>query len=154
MRFWEWASDAYGRAGVEALCMELQDTHLQSVPYLLWAAWAASTGRSLTDQQLHTAAELAKAWEEDVIGHLRRARRALRPPEAGADTRGFPDLRHQVKTAELTAERLLMESLEMTAPPRTRQPEQLEPALVRATLAFGQVAPADLLAQLAQRLPG
>ena len=153
MRFWDWAGEAYARSGVEPLCLELQDDHLLSAPYLLWAAWAAATGRTLTEQQLHTAAEVAKAWEEDVIGHLRAARRALRPPEAGADTRGFPELRQQVKTAELTAERMLMESLEMTAPPRTRQPLAYEPALVRATLAFGRVVPADLLARLAERLP-
>ena len=154
MRFWEWSGDAYARGGVEPLCLELQDTHLQSVPYLLWAAWAASTGRVLNEQQLHTGAEIAKAWEEDVIGHLRAARRALRPPEAGADTRGFPELRQQVKGAELAAERLLMESLEMTAPPRTRTPEKVAPALVRATLAFGRVVPAELLNDLAERLPG
>ena len=153
MRFWDWAGEAYARSGVEPLCLELQDDHLQSVPYLLWAAWAASTGRALTNLQLHTAAEVAKAWEEDVIGHLRAARRALRPPEAGADTKGFPALRLQVKTAELTAERLLMESLEMMTPPRTRQAESVEPVLVRATLAFGRVVPADLLAQFAERLP-
>ena len=153
MRFWDWAGEAYARSGVEPLCLELQDDHLQSVPYLLWAAWAAATGRVLTDQQLHTAAEVAKALDEDVIGHLRAARRALRPPEAGADTRGFPQLRQQVKAAELGAERMLMESLELTAPPRTRQPQPVEPTLVRATLAFGRVVPAELLTRLAERLP-
>jgi hypothetical protein len=48
---------------------------------------------------------------------------------------------------------MLMESLEMTAPPRTRQAQPVGPALVRATLAFGRVVPADLLARLAERLP-
>ena len=153
MRLWDWAGEAYARSGVEPLCLELQDDHLQSVPYLLWAAWAAASGRSLSEPQLHTGADIAKAWEEDVIGPLRKARRSLRAPVEGADTPGFPALRHQVKGTELAAERLLMESLEMMTPPRNRTAEAVEPALVRATLAFGRVVPAALLAQLAERLP-
>lgn len=153
MRFWEWAMEAWRRPGVEPLCLELQDEHLQSVPYLLWAAWAAGAGRFLTPEQLHTGAEIAKAWEADVIGHLRQARRALRAPQEGGDTPGFPDLRRQVKSAELSAERLLMESLDLMTPTRARDPEPYEPALVRAALAFGHVVPAALLASLAERLP-
>jgi uncharacterized protein (TIGR02444 family) len=154
VRFWDWAVDVWRRPGVEPLCLELQDEHLQSIPYLLWAAWAASAGRRLTDEQLHTGAEIAKVWEEDVIGHLRAARRALRPPADGQDTPGFEDLRRQVRSAEISAERLLVESLELMTPTRAQDPEGLEPALVRATLAFGRVVPAALLESLAARLPG
>jgi uncharacterized protein (TIGR02444 family) len=150
---WEWAGEAWRRPGVEALCLELQDARSQSAPYLLWAAWAAAAGRHLNDEQLATGAAIARAWDEDVIGHLRAARRALRAPAEGDDTRGFSPLRAQVKAAELAAERLLMESLELMTPPRSRAPDAPAPALERAARAFGGQVPDDLLAKLAERLP-
>ena len=45
MSFWDWAVEAYGRPGVDGLCIEAQDQHGQSVPYLLWAAWLDAEGR-------------------------------------------------------------------------------------------------------------
>ena len=47
---WTWAVAAYGREGVSEACLELQDIHGQTVPLLLWTAWAAGTGRALDDE--------------------------------------------------------------------------------------------------------
>ena len=58
MTFWPWALQAYARDGAAEACLQMQDRHGQSVPYLLWAAWAAQTGRALTGAQLRAGASM------------------------------------------------------------------------------------------------
>jgi uncharacterized protein (TIGR02444 family) len=152
MSFWDWAVRAYARPEAAALCLELQDGHDQSVPYLMWAAWAALEGRMLDDAAVARGAALAQAWEEAAVGPLRQVRRAIKAPVEGLDEAAREAFRAKVKAVELAAERTLMEALGRQAPepgPRDSDPGA---ALVRAGRAWRSQAPEKLLLDLMAKL--
>jgi uncharacterized protein (TIGR02444 family) len=62
MSFWTWALEAYARPAVPEACLDLQDNYSQSVPLLLWAAWAAKDGRDLSFGDLMDGSGLAARW--------------------------------------------------------------------------------------------
>jgi uncharacterized protein (TIGR02444 family) len=145
MPLWDWAVEAYGRPGAERACLALQDEHDQNVPYLLWAAWARSCDRSVLDR----AADIALRWEVLAVGPIRMVRRALKPGFSGVPEAARQALRDDVKAAELRAERVLLESLEALGPPGDAE---ILPTLRAASAAWGNVAPANALAALADAL--
>ena len=152
MSFWTWAAAAYGRDGVEAACLALQDEHGQSVPFLLWAAWAAEEGRALDSAALGAGEALARRWGDAVVGPLRGVRRGLKPSDAEIADAEREALRDQVKASELESERLLMEALERLAPAPGATPGLLRDALAAAAVAWNPQAPESALQTLAAAL--
>jgi uncharacterized protein (TIGR02444 family) len=152
MKLWDWAVEAYGRPGVEDALLELQDMHGQPSPLLLWAAWSAIEGRPMDGPRLRQAAELCESFERGVVGPLRQARRSLgtpRPPLADDAREG---LRGRVKTAEIEAERAVLDTLEdNSADPAAERPGVLG-ALQAAAGAASRSAPPKLLQKLAEAL--
>jgi len=148
-RLWDWAAEAYAQPGVEALCLALQDEHGQCVSYLLWAIWAARTGRSLDAARLAQAVGLARDWETKVTHPLRQARRALKAPRPGLAPEGRAAPREQVKAQDLAAERLLLEALEALAPAPEGPPRDPTSALAEAGAAWGP-APKALIEGLSR----
>ena len=106
---WTFAVEAYGRPDAQAACLALQDDHGVNVCYLLWAAWGEAGSLPL---DLAAGAELALTWEAGVSAPLRLARRALKPDWAQIERDARESLRGEVKRLELSAERLLLDSLE------------------------------------------
>jgi uncharacterized protein (TIGR02444 family) len=153
LSLWAWAVRAYGREGVEALCLELQDGYDQNVPYLLWAAWAAAAGRALDAETLEMGAETARVWEDAAIAPLRAVRRRLKKPIPDMADAARETLRAQVKAAELAGEKLLLEDLETLAPAAGPAPLPAAQALVAAAKAWSSVTPRAQLADLASKLP-
>ena len=49
---WDWSVRAWAAPGVGETCVELQDAAGQNAPLLLWAAWAARTGRAVDEDAL------------------------------------------------------------------------------------------------------
>lgn len=127
MGLWDWALSSYARPGVAPVCLALQDGHGQNVPLLLAAAWAATEGRTL---DLDRAVALTLAWETEVVGPLRSARRGLKISRGPIPDSGREALRETVKAVELEAERLLLSALESLAWPGETAP--VEPALAAA----------------------
>ncbi len=147
MSLWTWALGAYERPGVSEACVELQDEHGQSVPYLLFAAWAALEGRRV---EAIRAVATARAWEAEVVAPLRAARRRLKSEMPGTADASRLALREQVKGVEFGAERLLMESLQaMAGEPGPQRP--VAEALAAAAMAFGG-APEAKITRLATLL--
>lgn len=151
MGLWDWAVRAYGRPGVAPACLHLQDAHGQNAPLLLAAAWAAAEGRTL---DLDAAVGLARAWEADVVGPLRAARRGLKMSHSPIPDAGRETLRETVKAVELESERLLLAALETLAWPG--DPAEIGAALDRAARAWAQMKfsapPPDEVAALAAAL--
>lgn len=143
---WDWATAAYGRPGVAALCLELQDRHGQNAPLLLWAGWARTGDPALAEQ----AATLARGWEAAAVGPLRAARRGLKWPLAPVPDSAREALRAQVQAVELDAERLLLDSLGSLGAPETTG--DVGRSLALAVEAWGIAAPAHRLAALAAAL--
>jgi uncharacterized protein (TIGR02444 family) len=152
MTFWPWALQAYARDGVAEGCLDLQDRHGQSVPYLLWAAWAAQTGRALSASDLQAGASLAARWEAAAVGPLRRARRGLKPAFEGISDAAREQLRGEVKALELKAEQALMLALESLTPAPSGQSCPVNDALRAAVAAWTSPAPDAALARLAEAL--
>ena len=148
----DWATAAYGREGVEAACLALQDDHGQSIPFLLWAAWAGEEGRALDAEALAAGQALARRWGDGVVQPLRDARRALKPswPEIADGEREA--LRGDVKAAELDSEHLLLEALERLAPASAGAGGLVRDALAAAAAVWAPHAPEQALQTLAAAL--
>ncbi|HET6519133.1 MAG TPA: TIGR02444 family protein, partial [Geminicoccaceae bacterium] len=83
--FWTWSVEVYGRDGVAAACLELQDRHGLDVNLLLLACWlAAAHGRALDGATLARARAASGRWQAEVVRPLRAARRALKAQLATA----------------------------------------------------------------------
>ena len=150
---WRFALEVYARPGVEALLLELQDRHGQSVPFLLWRLWMAAEARPADPEILMAAAELARGWETVATGPLRALRRAQAGGVARAPAQALQALRAQVKALELEAERMLLEMLEASSPPPSGQPASAPaPALAEAARVWGGAAPPQLFRRLSLAL--
>lgn len=139
-RLWDWAVATYRRPGVAEACLALQDQHGQNVPLLLWALWSRAQGRGA---DFASGGELARRWEEEAVGPLRRLRRALKTlaPDLIAD----PDreaVRDQVKTVELDAERRLLAALARLPAPQGEAPSP-GAVLTAASQAYGRPLPSE-----------
>lgn len=97
--FWDYSLVHYAREGVSAACLTLQDEHDIDVNVLLYAAWLASMQQNLNAEHLNGLQECIKPWREQVVRPLRDLRRLWR------DVQPAQDLREQLKTLELQAER-------------------------------------------------
>ena len=109
-------------------CLGLQDRHGLDVNLLLYAAYAALSGRGAVDAQALARANRAiEGWRLHVIQPLRQMRRYLKGLEAAAPTR------QRILAAELTAEReAQMRLAELLAPPARRAAEQRRSDLMAA----------------------
>jgi uncharacterized protein (TIGR02444 family) len=152
MSLWNWALAAYAKPDVEAACLDLQDSHRQCVPYLLWAAWAAKAGRPLDEETLKAGATLALRWERAAVAPLRQARRGLKLGLDGIPDTAREQLRAKVKAMELQAESVMMQALEPLAPAPGPAALPVRPALAAASAAWTQAAPDAALRRLAQAL--
>ena len=149
MSLWDWAVRAYGRAGVQDICLSLQDDAGQSVCLLLWAAWR---GPVETDD-LEAAVETARTWHRTTIDPLREVRRTLKKPLPDMDDARRLDLREEVKRVELSAERGLLDELDAIAGPPDGSQFEVVTALAAAARLWGDRTPREALKTLAGRLP-
>jgi uncharacterized protein (TIGR02444 family) len=152
MSFWDWSLAAYARAGAAEALLHLQDSHRQSVPYLLWALWAASGGRALAPDRLAQGAALAGRWEGAAVAPLRTARRALKGGMQGMAPGVGEALRERIKALELDAERALIDALEPLAPPPGPAGLDPEAALSAAAALWPYPAPPSALRPLLHAL--
>jgi uncharacterized protein (TIGR02444 family) len=144
---WPYALEVYGRPGVEALLLRLQDDHDQCVPLLLWSLWMAASGRPVEPAAAAACAELARAWQDAAVAPLRRLRRGLKAK--ASQERLQARIRTGVQALELEAERMLLQMLEESSPAPAAEATLPAAALTQAVRAWGGAAPGALLQQLA-----
>lgn len=128
---WSFAVALYGRPGVEAASLCLQEAGAD-VCLLLCAAWLGHQGVAWQAGRLAQLRALAEPWQADVVTPLRRLRQQWRG--AALNDEGLALLRGQLKALELDAERRLLARLEAVAQTWPREaagavPEWLEQAL-------------------------
>jgi uncharacterized protein (TIGR02444 family) len=146
---WPFALDLYGRPGVEAAMLELQDAHGQCVPYLLWALWLDASGRPADPAALGAGAVLARGWQDVAVAPLRDIRRRLKAPLRPIRARDQRRLRERVGALELDAERMLLRMLEDASPAPESRSIGPRAALASAIAAWGGTAPTALVERLA-----
>jgi uncharacterized protein (TIGR02444 family) len=108
--FWDFSLRVYGRDGVAAACLTLQDRHSIDVNLLLFCLWAGHRGHAVTEAELSLLIAATQSWQQNVITPLRAVRRHLKALDLADET-----LRTHVKDAELKAEeveqRILFDTL-------------------------------------------
>ncbi|WLG50691.1 TIGR02444 family protein [Pseudomonas sp. FP1742] len=109
---WSFSLDTYSRPGVEGACLQLQSTGA-NVCLLLCGLWLEERGVTCDEQRLQLLRDVAGPWDTDVVQPLRALRQQWKAA-AGEDA-GLDDLREQVKTLEMEAERHLLLRLERLA---------------------------------------
>ena len=101
--FWRFSLDFYGRPGVAAALLALQDGGGRDVNLILFALWLGLSGRGRLDlRRLQSAERLARRATRRLVAPLRTLRRGLKSDPA-PDVQAF---REQVKKLELAGERL------------------------------------------------
>lgn len=117
---WRFSLRLYKRPGVAPACLALQDRHGIDVNLLLYAAYAAVSGRGVVDAGALGAANRAiEGWRLLVILPLRRLRGQLKGTETAAPAR------KRVLAAELEAEKEAQRRLaELLGPIRNRTPAE------------------------------
>ncbi|AWK88014.1 TIGR02444 family protein [Azospirillum thermophilum] len=97
--FWDFSLAVYGRPGVPAACLSLQDRRGVDVNVLLFAAWAGmACSVRLTADALAAVDAGGRTWREEVVRPLRAVRRRLKEEDDA--------LYRRLKAAELEAERI------------------------------------------------
>jgi uncharacterized protein (TIGR02444 family) len=156
---WDYAVALYGRPGVEAACLALQDRAGADVNLLLAACWLGETGRSPRAEDLSRLREEAQGWQAAVVRPLREARRALKARSAGLDgaLRGPVEAaRRRLRAVELAAERAelaLIEGLAGPAPRDARPRPDLARRALRVLADLGPGEARDVAALLAAAFP-
>ncbi len=106
-RFWNHSVALYGKAGVEAACLALQDDCGLDVNILLFCCWTAAEGApALGEDRLARAIDAQRSWRQRAIAPLRAVRRDLKSPVANLDETSREAFRQQVAAIEREAERI------------------------------------------------
>jgi uncharacterized protein (TIGR02444 family) len=111
---WTFACAFYGRPGVAAACLTLQDEGGVDVPLLLYLIWCGRTGRTLDASALAGAEARITPWRGQVIIPLRTIRHVMRSDLLPGQV--TDPLRERIKLAEIEAERLALAALFEAAP--------------------------------------
>lgn len=76
--FWDYSVALYGRPGVEAACIELQQRHRIDVNLVLLCLWLGERGTALDGEALARLCHAADRWQVEVVRPLRTLRRRLK----------------------------------------------------------------------------
>ncbi|MHC8389123.1 TIGR02444 family protein [Pseudomonas sp. MDT2-39-1] len=109
---WSFSVTTYSRRGVERACLHLQSTGV-NVCLLLSGLWLGERGVACNEQRLQLLRDLAGPWDAEVVQPLRALR--LQWKAAASEDAGLNDLREEVKSLEMEAERHLLLRLERLA---------------------------------------
>ncbi len=150
---WDWSLEVYAAPGVAEACLHLQDAQGQNVPLLLWAGWAAATGRRPDEDAIEAACDAARAWSDIAVTPLRAIRRTLKGPVPDLDNAARESFREQIKALELQAERHLLAALEALAPPPSGPPRPAIDGLAETARVWTRIVPRPALTALAECLP-
>jgi uncharacterized protein (TIGR02444 family) len=126
---WDFTISVYGREGVSAACIALQDRRGLDVDMILMCGWLGASGRGRTNaQELESAWKAISAWQAEVVGTLRAVRRRIKEgypqaPQAAAAAVGKAVLKQEIE-AEHVSQIMLEATIERAARPGTTPAEQ------------------------------
>lgn len=109
LALWDFALALYSSPGVEETVLRLQDQANANVNLLLWACWLQKRNIALSKAMLLEAEASIAEWDRAVVRVLRGLRRRLKDQEGRS--RVIADLRREIKSAELLAERHCLDLL-------------------------------------------
>lgn len=116
--FWSFSLALYGRPGVEAACLRLQDEYDLDVNLVLFFLWAGVEGPGeLTPAETSNAINRGQRWQSGVVGRIRAVRRQLKQDDMGADRELVKVFRPLVQALELQGEQVEQLFLAGLVPP-------------------------------------
>lgn len=121
---WDYSLSSYKRAGVETICLTLQDEFNLNVNFLLYCCWLSTGAIKIADSELLQQVKELRYWDYEVLMPLRQARRALvklRITETEA-------LKDKVMLCELEAERLFQNEIYSSFVQLNKKPETAQDA--------------------------
>ncbi len=107
---WNFALQFYGQAGVETLCLKLQNDYELSINRLLLACWAGTVGKTLVLDNFSSPAE---AWQREVTHLVRAARYRVR--RAKVEQHELDGCYNALRQAELACEQVELSMLYASA---------------------------------------
>ncbi|MFO1188540.1 MAG: TIGR02444 family protein [Alphaproteobacteria bacterium] len=103
--FWDFSLDCYGRAGVAAACLDLQDRRGLDVNVLLFCCYAAAAhGFAMSVKEILAAESRVAMWQSQIIQPLRAARRAMPAALDGVSGSMIESIKARITDAERAAE--------------------------------------------------
>lgn len=120
--FWDFSVDAYQQAGVENLCLQLQDEHQLNVNFVLYCCWLGKQSIRVDAAEISLLVKELRFWDSEVVSPLRSARRALETLKADSAL----VLRKEVSSCELSAEKIFQEHVYRFAESLIEQKQQAQ----------------------------
>ncbi len=105
--FWDYSLLVYGRDGVPAACLDLQDRFEIDVNVMLFCSWIGHSGRGkMTAAELGAALAAVSEWHNGIVRGLRTVRQALRGGVPPAPDEQSAALRRRILKIEVDSEHL------------------------------------------------
>lgn len=137
----DYALSLYGREGVPAACLLLQDRLGLDVNLLLFAAFMGRTrGRAMTAADVAAAEARVAAWHAEVVRPLRAVRRRLKSGPAPAPSEATAALRARLQDLEIAAELIELDELDAMAGTRSTGRAEPMPAMMAGMTAVAEAA--------------
>lgn len=116
-KFWPFSLAIYAKPSVAETCLTLQNSYALDVNLVLFCCWYGSTRGSLPSGVLDAAYLHSEKWRQQVVQPLRNARTWMKNtgPAEMRESEEFNTLRQQIKTVELSAEKMQQFALERLA---------------------------------------
>lgn len=110
---WAYSCNLYQQERVKNACLYLQESYDIDVTALLFCCWFTKHYQPLNSSQITVFKSQVTLWSEHCIRPLRHIRQQMKPLAVNAVTpEAWLQLREQVKTLELDAEKQLLAALE------------------------------------------
>ena len=111
--FWRFSLRFYRKAEVADACITLQEEAGVDVNLLLFLLWHATQKRTLSAAEVGDLEQRIGLWRNMTVIPLRAMRRALKSPPALVPATTAELFRSKIKAAELEAERLQQEAMQI-----------------------------------------
>ena len=131
--FWTFSLALYGRPGVSAALIGLQDRLGLDVNMLLFCCWTGSGGRSLSTDDLSAVEAATEPWQTEVVRPLRALRRRLKTGIDGLPADRVEAYRKRIADLEIEGERIAQDAMANRLP-GARQDHESAAARVAANL--------------------
>ena len=109
---WDFAVDFYQHAPIKTACLTLQDEAAADVCVLLAVVWLGKKGKQLTGAEVSLLVNTVEVWQQQMTLPLRQLRKQIKS-FIGDDSMDAEPIYQQIKAAELQAERVTLEKLQV-----------------------------------------
>lgn len=122
---WDFSQDFYGITSHQHALLSLQETQDADVVMLLFLLWYAKSYGEIPEDIFSDARVLSFDWNKNVVKQLRSTRVWLKQAKTIKEAE---PLKEQIKTLELAAEKLQIDSLEQLCQKTDHKTEAVNPA--------------------------